>query len=314
MNKNSKIYISGHNGMLGSAIVRLLKKEGYSNLILKSKSELDLRSYIEVESFFKQETPDIVVLAAAKVGGINANMVHPAEFLYDNLTIQNNVIQAAYLNNVKKFCFLGSSCIYPRECLQPIKEEYLLTGPLEPTNEGYALAKVAGLKMIEYYNKQYNFPGISLMPCNLYGTNDSFDLGKSHVLSALVRKFVDSFDNKEKTVTVWGTGIAQREFMHVDDAAEAVLYFLINNDSPDHVNIGWGEDVSIKELSELIKNETGFQGDIIWDTEKPDGMLKKCMDVTRMKAFGYMPKITLREGVAQTIKEYKKLKAKGAIS
>ena len=310
MIKTDKIFVAGHNGMVGSAIVRLLEKRGFDNLILRSSKELDLRDFLAVGKFFKAETPDVVILAAARVGGIQANVDHPAEFLYENLAIQNNVIHQSYLNGVKKFCFLGSSCIYPRECPQPMKEEYLLTGPLEPTNEGYALAKIAGIKMIEFYWKQYGFCGINVMPCNLYGTNDSFDPLHAHVLSALVKKFVDAADNKAQSVTMWGTGTARREFMHVDDAAEAILFLMEYYDSPQLINIGWGEDVSIKELALLIAQKAGFEGELIWDTTKPDGMLRKCMDVSRIKTLGYAPKITLKKGIQKTIEEYREFKRK----
>jgi len=308
MNKSDRIYVAGHNGMVGSAIVRLLRKCGFDNLILRSSKELDLRDSLAVEKFFEAETPDVVILAAARVGGIQANINHPADFLYENLTIQNNVIHQSYLSRVEKICFLGSSCIYPRKCPQPMKEEYLLTGPLEPTNEGYALAKIAGIKMIEFYRKQYGFCGISVMPCNLYGTNDSFDPLHSHVLSALVKKIVDAVDNKAQSVTMWGTGTAKREFMHVDDAAEAILFLMEYYDSPQLINIGWGEDISIKELALLIAQKAGFVGKLIWDTTKPDGMLRKCMDVSRIKTLGCAPKITLEKGIQKTIEEYRELK------
>ncbi|HBE43980.1 MAG TPA: GDP-fucose synthetase [Deltaproteobacteria bacterium] len=307
MNQTDKIYIAGHNGMVGSAIVRLLKKCGFNNLVMRSRKQLDLKDYADVGHFFEAEKPDVVILAAARVGGIQANIDYPGEFLYENLAIQNNVIHQSYLHRVKKFCFLGSSCIYPKECSQPMKEEYVLTGPLEPTNEGYALAKISGLKMVQFYRKQYGFNGICVIPCNLYGTNDSFDLVHSHVLSALVKKFVDAVDSGTKDVVIWGTGNARREFMHVDDAAEAILFLIEHYDLPQIINIGWGKDVSIKELALLIAEKTGFKGDLVWDTSKPDGMLRKCMDVSRMKAIGYMPKITLEEGVQKTIEEYRVL-------
>ncbi len=293
--------------MVGSAIVRLLKKCGFNNLVMRSRKQLDLKDYADVGHFFEAEKPDVVILAAARVGGIQANIDYPGEFLYENLAIQNNVIHQSYLHRVKKFCFLGSSCIYPKECSQPMKEEYVLTGPLEPTNEGYALAKISGLKMVQFYRKQYGFNGICVIPCNLYGTNDSFDLVHSHVLSALVKKFVDAVDSGTKDVVIWGTGNARREFMHVDDAAEAILFLIEHYDLPQIINIGWGKDVSIKELALLIAEKTGFKGDLVWDTSKPDGMLRKCMDVSRMKAIGYMPKITLEEGVQKTIEEYRVL-------
>lgn len=298
--------------MVGSAIVRMLKDRGYDKLILRSSTEIDLRRSLSVREFLADEKPDVVVLAAARVGGIQANIDRPAEFLYDNLCIQNNVIHESYLHNVRLLCFLGSSCIYPRECPQPMKEEYLLTGPLEPTNEGYALAKVAGIKMVEYYRRQYGFHGISLLPCNLYGTNDSFNPLHSHVLSALVKKFVDAVDDGIKSVTVWGTGKARREFMHAADAAEAVLFFMESYDSSEIINIGWGEDVSIKELADLIARKTGFKGALKWDKSKPDGMPRKCLDVSRMKSSGYTPKIALEEGIERTIAEYRELKSYAA--
>ncbi len=308
MDKNNNIYIAGHAGMVGSAVLRLLKKDGFNNLILKSSKDLDLRDQVAVERFFSNERPDIVIMAAAHVGGIQANINSPAEFLYDNLTIQNNVIHQSYKYGVKKFCFLGSSCIYPRESIQPIKEEYLMTGQLEPTNEGYALAKIAGLKMVEYYNRQYNFPGISVMPCNLYGTNDSFDPTRSHVLSALVKKFVDAVEENIQTVDVWGSGKARREFMHVDDAARAIVFMMEHYEKSDFINIGWGKDISINELANIIAMKTRFWGEIKWDISKPDGMLRKCLDVSKMLDIGFNPKISLEEGIDKMIIEYKNYK------
>ncbi|TAF63092.1 MAG: GDP-L-fucose synthase [Cytophagales bacterium] len=306
MNKNARIYIAGHTGMVGSAIKRLLEKEGYNNLIYATSKELDLTNEIAVKLFFEKNKPEYVILAAAKVGGIQANIDNPAIFLRDNLAIQNNVIHQAYLHNVEKLVFLGSSCIYPKECPQPMKEEQLLTGKLEPTNEGYALAKIAGLKMCQYYYKQYGFKSISLMPCNLYGENDSFDLAHSHVLSALVKKITDAKEQDLPTVTLWGSGIARREFMNVKDCAEAILFMLKNYHIYDNfINIGWGEDVSIKELAEMIKHKTGFMGEIHWDTSKPNGMLRKCMDINQMKEIGFQPKITLSEGIDEMIHLYK---------
>jgi GDP-L-fucose synthase len=298
--------------MVGSSIVRLLKSRGFDKLILRSSRELDLRNSLLVKKFFADDQPDVVILAAARVGGIQANIDHPAEFLYENLSIQNNVIHESCLHHVKHFCFLGSSCIYPRECPQPMKEEYLLGGPLEPTNEAYALAKIAGLKMVGFYRKQYGFHGISLMPCNLYGTNDSFSPEHSHVLSALVKKFVDAVDEGLTNVSVWGTGKVRREFMHVDDAAEAILFFIDNYDSSEIINIGSGQDISIKELANLIAHKVCFKGKIMWDTSRPDGMPRKCLDVSRMKSFGYAPKIPLEDGVEKTIWEYRELKKKRA--
>jgi len=308
MKKESRIYVVGHCGMVGSAIFRKLKEREYENLIYRTHEHLDLTRQEQVEEFFDKEQPEYVFLAAARVGGIQANIDHPAEFLYENLAIQNNVIHQSYLHGVKKLCFLGSSCIYPRDCSQPMKEEYLLSGPLEPTNEGYALAKIAGLKMVEFYRKQYDLPWISVMPCNLYGTNNSFDPLNSHVLSALVKIFVDAVDDKRKSVTIWGTGTARREFMHVDDVTEAFLFLMEQYDSARIINIGWGEDVSIKELATLIAEKTCFQGNLIWDKSRPDGMPRKCMDVSRMKSLGYSPVITLEEGIEKTITEYRELK------
>ena len=310
MKKESRIYIAGHRGMVGSAILRKLKERGYRDIVCSTHEHLDLTQQKQVEEFFDKEQPEYVFLAAARVGGIQANIDHSAEFLYENLSIQNNVIHQSYLHGVKKLCFLGSSCIYPRACPQPMKEEYLLTGSLEPTNEGYALAKIAGLKMIEFYRKQYGLPWISVMPCNLYGTNNSFDPLNSHVLSALVKKIVDAVDDERKSVTIWGTGTARREFMHINDAAEAFLFLMEQYDSGRIINIGWGEDVSIKELAALIAEKAGFQGSLIWDKSRPDGMPRKCMDVSRMKSFGYSPVITLEEGIEKTITEYRELKRK----
>lgn len=308
MNKNEKIYIAGHRGMVGSAIKRMLEQLGYTNLLTISSKELDLRDQTAVASFFKNHKPDYVILAAAYVGGINANMMYPAEFLYGNLLIECNVIHQSYLNGVKKLIFLGSSCIYPKDCLQPMKEEYLMTGKLESTNEAYALAKIAGLKLIQAYKRQYGFESINLIPCNLYGPNDSFDLQHSHVLSALVKRFADAKDTDTQNITLWGTGIARREFMHVDDMAKAVLYMIENYHSTDIINIGCGADVSIKELAEIIASKIKYEGKILWDKTKPDGMLKKCLDVNRMKSLGFQPSITLSEGIDQMIKIYYELK------
>ena len=310
MEKQSKIYVAGHNGMLGSAIVRALKSQGFENIIVKDKSSLNLIEKSDVKHFFENEKPEYVFLAAAKVGGINANMKNPATFLFDNLEIQNNVIHQAYLNNVKKVCFVGSSCIYPKQSPQPIKEEYLLTGPLEPTNEGYALAKISGLKLMEFYDKQYGFKSVNPMPCNLYGPNDSFDLEHSHVLSALVKKFVDATDANAQEVILWGTGIARREFMHVNDAAEACVFLMQNYNNSSHINVGWGRDISIKELATLIIEKTGYQGQIIWDDSKPDGMLKKCLDTTKISDLGFIPKISLSAGIDEMISIYKSQKNK----
>ncbi len=307
MDKNSKIYIAGHTGMVGGAVKKLLQQEGYTNLIYATSKELDLTDTIQVKSFFEKHKPEYVILAAAKVGGIQANIDNPAVFLYDNLAIQNNIIHQAYLNGTEKLVFLGSSCIYPKESPQPMKEEYLLTGKLEPTNEGYALAKIAGLKICQMYYRQYGFKTISLMPCNLYGEGDSFDLKHSHVLSALVKRFSDAETQNAESITLWGTGIAQREFMNVTDCAKSVLFMMENyTDYDQFINVGWGEDISIKDLAHLIANKVGYQGKIEWDSSKPNGMLKKCMDVNRMKEMGFVPTIDLEEGIDQMIKSYQK--------
>lgn len=308
VNKEDKIYIAGHKGMVGSATMRYFQQQGYTNIVTADSKTLNLTKQADVEAFINKEKPAVVILAAAKVGGIQANIDNPATFLIDNLQIQNNVIQSSLTNKVKKFIFLGSSCIYPRECPQPMKEEYLLTGKLEPTNEGYAIAKIAGVKLLEGMYKQYGFKSISLMPCNLYGPNDSFDLKHSHVLSALVKRFTDARDNNDPELTLWGTGIARREFMHVDDVAASIFFMMENYDSPEFINIGSGTDISIKELAEMIKLKTGYKGNINWDHSKPDGMLRKCMDVSRMHALGFTPAISLEQGVDQMISIYQQLK------
>lgn len=308
MNKHSRLYIAGHRGMVGSALLQKFQQAGYTNIITRSSAELDLTNQQKVSAFFEQEKPAYVILAAARVGGIGANMQYPVEFLLQNLQIQNNVIDAAFRTGVQKILFLGSSCIYPRECPQPMKEEYLLTGKLEPTNEGYAIAKIAGLRLLEYYSKQYGWDTLSVMPSNLYGSNDSFDPAHSHVLSALVKKFSDAVQNGDQEVVVWGTGNARRELMHVSDCADAILFLFENYQSSDFINIGVGEDVSIRELAELIALKTGYTGHIRFDVSKPDGMPRKCLDVTRLSSLGYRPQISLEQGVMQTINEYNKLK------
>lgn len=308
MEKSAKIYIAGHTGLVGSAIVRRLSEDGFENLITRDIKDLDLTNQIEVKQFFAQEKPDYVFLAAAKVGGIKANSESPADFLLDNLMIQNTVIKACVDFKVKKLCFLGSSCIYPRECAQPMKEEYLLTGPLEPTNEGYALAKIAGLRLVDYCHKQYGLNAICPMPCNIYGSGDSFDLNHSHVLSALVRRFSDAVDEGIKEITLWGTGKARREFLNVDDLGRMVVRLMEEFNSPEIVNIGSGHDVTIKELAEIIAKKVGFSGTISWDTTKPDGMMKKCLDVSKMSKMGFKPEISLSDGIDQVIKEYRKFK------
>lgn len=295
--------------MVGAATLHLLQQQGFTNLVTAGSRELDLTNQLSVNDFFCNEKPEAVIMCAAKVGGIQANIENPATFLLDNLQMQNNVMAASLKHDVKHFVFLGSSCIYPRECPQPMKEEYLLTGKLEPTNEGYAIAKIAGIKLLEGMHKQYGFNSISLMPCNLYGPNDSFDLQHSHVLSALVKRFEDARMANAASITLWGTGIARREFMHVDDMARAILFMIENYKESRFINIGVGEDISIKELAETVAAMTGFMGEILWDNSKPDGMLKKCMDVSRMKALGFMPQITLNAGIGQMIEIYRGLKA-----
>ncbi|WP_442587811.1 GDP-L-fucose synthase family protein [Pedobacter sp. AW31-3R] len=307
LHKKDRIYVSGHTGMVGSAIVRMLQMKGFRNLILTDREELDLLDSNAVKQFFFACRPDIVILAAAKVGGIQANISSPVEFLLNNLTIQNNVISHSYLHGVRELLFFGSSCIYPKNCSQPMKEEHLLHGELEPTNEGYALAKISGLKLLEYYHKQYGFNSISLIPCNLYGTNDSFNPEHAHVLSSLVKKFVDAKCDKLGQVEIWGTGVAKREFMHVDDLAAAALYFMENYNHSPLINIGWGEEVSIKQLVNLIQTEVSFEGEIIWNSSKPDGMLRKCMDVSKMRNAGFKPEIVLKDGIRRTISEYENL-------
>lgn len=300
MEKNDKIYIAGHNGLVGSSILRALQKQGYKNLVTRTHKELDLLRQEDVELFFKSEKPDYVFLAAAKVGGIHANNTYPADFIRDNLLVQSNVIDAAYKNNVKKLLFLGSSCIYPKFAPQPMKEEYLLTGELEPTNEWYAIAKIAGIKMCQAYRRQYGFSAISLMPTNLYGPGDNFDLETSHVLPALIRKFYEAKVNKIPEVVVWGTGSPKREFLHVDDLADAALFLMKNYNDEEIINVGTGKDLSIKELAELVSEVAGYQGDIVFDTSKPDGTPQKLLDISKINNIGWSPKIFLREGIKKT--------------
>lgn len=307
MNKSSKIFIAGNRGMAGSAIERKLKREGYNNILTKSSKELDLRNQKLVQHLFEVEKPDIVVLAAAKVGGIQANNNFRADFLYDNLMIESNVIHSSYLHGVKKLLFLGSSCIYPKMSIQPIKEEYLLSGYLEETNKPYAISKIAGIELCNSFRSQYGCNFISIMPTNLYGTNDNYDLENSHVLPALLRKFIVAKKNNDKSVTIWGTGTPRREFLHVDDLAEASFLLLNNYNEKEHLNIGTGEDISIHELSELIKRKIQYSGEIIFDKSKPDGTPRKLLDVSRIKSLGWVPKITLEEGIEKTINEIKNL-------
>jgi len=297
MKKNSTIYIAGHRGMVGSAIYRKLAAEGFNNIIARTSAELDLRDQVQVALFFEQEKPEYVFLAAAKVGGIMANNTYRAEFLHDNLQIQNNIIHSAYLNGVKKLMFLGSSCIYPKMAPQPLKEEYLLTGPLEPTNEPYAIAKIAGIKMCDAYRSQYGCNFISVMPTNLYGYNDNYHPQNSHVLPALIRRFHEAKQNNTPAVTIWGTGTPRREFLFADDLADACFYLMQNYDEEGLINIGTGEDISIKELALLIKNIVGYHGEIVFDTEKPDGTPRKLMDVGKLHSRGWKHTVELEDGI-----------------
>ncbi|KRB57298.1 GDP-L-fucose synthase [Flavobacterium sp. Root186] len=305
MNLDDKIYIAGHRGMVGSAILRQLKAKGFTNFILKTSSELDLRDQQAVADFFKKEKPDYVFLAAAKVGGIIANNTFKGDFIYENLMIQNNVIHQSYLNNVTKLMFLGSSCIYPKLAPQPLKEEYMLTGELEPTNEPYAIAKIAGIKMCDAYRDQFGCNFISVMPTNLYGPNDNYDLKNSHVLPAMLRKFITAKRNGDSAVTIWGTGSPKREFLHADDLAEACLFLMENYNDSGLVNIGVGEDISILDLAILVKKIVGFEGEIITDPSKPDGTPRKLMDVSKLTGFGWKAKTTLEEGIQKVYDEIK---------
>lgn len=305
MDLNDKIYIAGHRGMVGSAILRQLKAGGYTNFVLRTSSELDLKDQQAVADFFIQEKPDYVFLAAAKVGGIVANNTFRADFIYENLMIQNNVIHQAYVNKVKKLMFLGSSCIYPKMASQPLKEEYMLTGELEPTNEPYAIAKIAGIKMCDGYRSQYGANFISVMPTNLYGPNDNYDLNNSHVLPAMLRKFITAKRNGDASVTIWGTGSPKREFLHADDLAEACVFLMENYNESGLVNIGVGEDISILDLAILVKKIVGFEGEILTDTSKPDGTPRKLMDVSKLNGFGWKAKISLEEGIQKVYDEIK---------
>lgn len=303
MEKNAKIYVAGHRGLAGSAIVRKLKAEGFQNLLLRTSSELDLRNQEAVKDFFENQKPEYVFMAAAKVGGINANNTFPADFIYDNLCIQNNVIHQSYKNGVTKLLFLGSSCIYPKNSEQPIKEEYLLSGYLEPTNDAYAIAKIAGIKMCQSYHKQYGCNFISAMPTNLYGPGDNYDLKNSHVLPALLRKFYEAKVNQSPEVTIWGTGNPRREFLHADDLAAACLFLMENYNDPAIINIGTGKDISIGEMAVMIKNISGYEGKLVFDTSMPDGTFRKLLDVSKLNQMGWKPGIPFEEGIRKTYEQ-----------
>jgi GDP-L-fucose synthase len=304
LEKEAKIYVAGHRGMVGSAIVRKLQSLGYTNLLLKTSAELDLRDQVKVAEFFASEKPDYVFLAAAKVGGIVANNTYRADFLYENLAIQNNIIHASFINKVKKLQFLGSSCIYPKLAPQPLKESYLLSGYLEETNEPYAIAKIAGIKMCEAYRAQYGCDFISVMPTNLYGPNDNYDLENSHVLPAMIRKFHEAKERGDASMTLWGSGSPMREFLHADDLAEACVYLMETYSDSELVNIGTGIDVTIKELAETVKGIVGFEGSIQWDTNRPDGTPRKLMDVSKLHGLGWKHKIELKEGIALAYQDF----------
>ena len=304
MEKDSKIYIAGHRGMVGSAIYRKLQEKGFYNFVLKTSKELDLRNQQAVSDFFQVQKPDYVFLAAAKVGGIIANSTYRADFLYENLAIQNNVIHSAYKTSVKKLMFLGSSCIYPKLAPQPLKEEYLLSGFLEETNEPYAIAKIAGIKLCEAYRMQYGCDFISVMPTNLYGPNDNYDLKNSHVLPAMIRKFHEAKESKNESVTLWGTGSPMREFLHADDLAEACAYLMENYSEPQFINVGTGMDITIKELAETVSKIVGFEGRLVWDTTKPNGTPRKLMDVSKLHEQGWKHTIDLQEGISLTYQDF----------
>lgn len=305
MNKNSKIYVAGHRGLVGSAIVRNLKDKGYTNIIGKTHIELDLMNQQAVRNFFEEEKPEYVFLAAAKVGGIQANSTYPADFIYENLEIQNNVLKSAHDFKVTKLLFLGSSCIYPKMCPQPIKEEYLLSGYLEESNEAYAIAKIAGLKMCQFFKRQYADNFISCMPTNLYGPNDNFDLNNSHVMPALIRKFHEAKVNNQPVVEVWGSGKPLREFLYVDDMADACVFLMENYDGEEHVNVGKGEEMSIRGLAEMIKEVVGFDGELRFNSEKPDGTMRKLLDVCKLEDTGWKYTIELKEGVRMSYEWFK---------
>jgi GDP-L-fucose synthase len=305
LSQDSQIYIAGHRGLVGSAVLRSLERQGFKNLIVRSHEELDLTEQGAVRRFFEEARAQVVIMAAARVGGILANNSHPAGFLRDNLLIQDNVIDAAYRSGVEKFVFLGSSCIYPKLAPQPIKEDYLLTGSLEPTNEWYAIAKIAGIKMCQAYRREYGFNAISLMPTNLYGPGDNFDLQSSHVLPALIHKFHEARRRNDPSVEIWGTGTPRREFLHVDDLADAIVYLLQNYEGEPIVNIGWGEDLTIRELAEIVMSAIGYTGALTFDHSKPDGTPRKLLDVSRLNRLGWHPRISLRAGIESTYAWFK---------
>ncbi len=314
MERSDKIFVAGHRGMVGSAMVRTLATHGYANVVTRDRAELDLRNGGAVSDFFAEEKPDVVVFAAAKVGGIQANIDQPVEFLLDNLQMQNNVISAAYENGVRKLLFLGSSCIYPRLAPQPIPETALLSGPLEPTNDAYAIAKIAGIKLCQSYAREYGANFISPMPTNLYGPNDDFDLRSSHVVAGLIRKAHEAKIDVADELVVWGSGTPRRELLHVDDLASAGVFLLENYDSPEIINVGCGEDVSIRELAELICEIVGFTGELTWDKSKPDGTPRKLLDVSKLSALGWRPRIALRDGLASTYEWFLRNVAPAALS
>ncbi|MFL9897500.1 GDP-L-fucose synthase [Paraburkholderia fungorum] len=309
MNKQARIFVAGHRGMVGSALVRRLEADGYHNVVTRSRAELDLMDQAAVNGFFEREKIEVVLLAAARVGGILANASQPGEFIYENLVIETNVIHAAFRAEVERLVFFGSSCIYPKQCPQPIREEYLMTSPLEPTNDAYAIAKIAGLKLCEAYNREYNTQYVSLMPTNLYGPNDNYDLNSSHVLPALLRKAHEAKVNGSATLTVWGSGTPLREFLHVDDLAAATLFVLEHNVTEGLFNVGVGEDLSIRELAECICKVVGFEGELVFDASKPDGTPRKLLDVSRLAQMGWHATIGLEEGLASTYREFVELHA-----
>jgi GDP-L-fucose synthase len=307
MQKSDKIYVAGHKGLVGSAILRKLIKNGFSNVLVRTSQDLDLRDQNQVNKFFLSEKPDYVFLAAAKVGGIVANNTYRADFLYDNMMIQNNVIHAAFLNKVKKLMFLGSSCIYPKFCPQPMKEEYLLTGAIEPTNEPYAIAKITGIKLCEYYRAQYGCNFISVMPTNIYGPNDNYDLQNSHVLPALLRKVITALNNKENSVLIWGSGTPRREFLHADDLADALYFLMETYNEGGLINIGVGEDISILDLAKLVQKVVGFEGEVVTDPSKPDGTPRKLLDISRLNKMGWKAKISLEDGIRKAYEEAREM-------